>query len=260
MAARATAAGEEQVDFDGIVDEANRRLRGEEEIVGAAPDELRDRLLAGFEYVLVDEYQDIDGAQYELITHIARRSGEDGEDRATILAVGDDDQTIYEWRRANVEFLHRFEEEYGAERHYLAENYRSTRNIVEAAEALILHNRDRMKTGHPIRVDARRAEDPPGGDWESLDRDGRGRVSVLEVSDVFDEPYAVLCGDRTAARPRSETGLAGLRGACLDARGAGGRAGGPREGRGSDPLGAAAQEPARADPHPRVLPPSRLPG
>ena len=192
MAARAAAAGEEQVDFDGIVDEANRRLRGEEEIVGAAPDELRDRLLAGFEYVLVDEYQDIDGAQYELITHIARRSGEDGEDRATILAVGDDDQTIYEWRRANVEFLRRFEEEYGAERHYLAENYRSTRNIVEAAEALIVHNRDRMKTGHPIRVDARRAEDPPGGDWESLDRDGRGRVSVLEVSDAFDEPYAVL--------------------------------------------------------------------
>lgn len=192
MAARAASAGEEHVDFDGIVDEANRRLRGEEEIVGAAPDELRDRLLAGFEYVLVDEYQDIDGAQYELVTHIARRAGEDGQDRATILAVGDDDQTIYEWRRANVEFLRRFEEEYGAERRYLAENYRSTRNIVEAAEALIGHNRDRMKTGHPIRVDARRAGDAPGGDWESLDREGRGRVSVLDVRDAFDEPYAVL--------------------------------------------------------------------
>ena len=192
MAARAVAAGEEQVDFDGIVDEANRHLRGEEEIVGAAPDELRDRLLAGFEYVLVDEYQDIDGAQYELITHIARRSGEDGEDRATILAVGDDDQTIYEWRRANVEYLRRFEEEYAAERQYLAENYRSTRNIVEAAEALIGHNQDRMKTGHPIRVDARRSGEPPGGDWESLDREARGRVSVLEVADAFDEPYAVL--------------------------------------------------------------------
>ena len=192
MAARAATAGEEQIDFDGIIDEANRRLRGEEEVVGAASDELRDRLLAGFEHVLVDEYQDIDGAQYELITHIARRSGEDGEDRATILAVGDDDQTIYEWRRANVEFLRRFEKEYAAERHYLAENYRSTRNIVEAAEALIGHNRDRMKTGHPIRVDARRAEEPPGGDWESLDREARGRVSVLEVANAFDEPYAVL--------------------------------------------------------------------
>ena len=192
MAAHAVAAGEERVDFDAIIDEANRRLRGEEEIVGAAPDELRDRLLAGFEYVLVDEYQDIDGAQYELITHIARRTGEDDDDRATILAVGDDDQTIYEWRRANVEFLRRFEEEYGAERQYLAENYRSTRHIVEAAQALIGHNRDRMKTDHPIRVDARRADDPPGGDWESLDREGRGRVSVLDVRSAFDEPYAVL--------------------------------------------------------------------
>ena len=192
MAARATAAGEDLVDFDAIIDEANRRLRGEEEIVGSAPDELRDRLLAGFEYVLVDEYQDIDGAQYELITHIARRSGEDGDERATILAVGDDDQTIYEWRRANVEFLRRFEEEYGAERHYLAENYRSTRNIVEAAQALIGHNRDRMKTGHPIRVDASRADDPPGGDWEGLDGEGRGRVSVLDVRNAFEEPYAVL--------------------------------------------------------------------
>ena len=192
MTAHAVAAGEEQIDFDGIVDEANRRLRGEEEIVGAAPDELRDRLLAGFEYVLVDEYQDIDGAQYELVTHIARRAGEDGEDRATILAVGDDDQTIYEWRRANVEFLRRFEDEYDAERHYLAENYRSTRNVVEASEALIGHNRDRMKTGHPIRIDARRAGDPPGGEWESLDREGRGRVTVLDVADAFDEPYAVL--------------------------------------------------------------------
>ena len=192
MAARAAAAGDEPVDFDAIVEEANRRLRGEEDIVGSAPDELRDRLLAGFEYVLVDEYQDIDGAQYELIAHIARRSGEDGEDRATILAVGDDDQTIYEWRRANVKFLRRFEEEYGAERHYLAENYRSTRNIVEAAEALIGHNRDRMKTGHPNRVNARRAGDPPGGEWESLDREGRGRVSVLDVADAFDEPYAAL--------------------------------------------------------------------
>ena len=192
MATRAKAAGEEPVDFDGIIDEANRRLRGEEEIVDGAPGELRDRLLAGFEYVLVDEYQDIDEAQYELITHIARRSGEDGEDRATILAVGDDDQTIYEWRHANVEFLRRFKEEYAAECHYLVENYRSTRNIVEAAQALIGHNRDRIKTGHPIRVDTRRAGEPPGGDWESLDREARGRVSVLEVADAFDEPYAAL--------------------------------------------------------------------
>ena len=157
MAARVEAAGQEQIDFDGIVDEANRRLRSEEQVVGMEPDELRDRLLSGFEYVLVDEYQDIDARQYELITHIARRAGED-EDRdrcATILAVGDDDQSIYEWRDASVRFLRQFEEEFSAEPHHLVENYRSTQHIIDASNALIRHNRDRMKVGHSIRVAAR---------------------------------------------------------------------------------------------------------
>ena len=102
--------------------------------MGAEPDELRDRLLSGFEYVLVDEYQDIDSAQYEMISHIARRSvqDEDAERRAAILAVGDDDQSIYGWRGANVRFLRQFEQTFGAERHYLVENYRSTRYIINA--------------------------------------------------------------------------------------------------------------------------------
>ena len=192
MAVRSAAAGEAEVDFDAVIDEANRRLRGEDEIVGVEADELRDRLLAGFEYVLVDEYQDIDARQYELITHVARRPGQDGDERATILAAGDDDQTIYEWREANVEFLRRFEKEYAAERCYLAENYRSTRHIVEAANALIGNNRDRMKKGQPIRVDGARADDPPGGGWESVDRVARGRVSVLEVAGGASQARAVL--------------------------------------------------------------------
>ena len=95
--------------FDAVIDEANRRLRGEDEVVGVEAEELWDRLLARFEYVLVDEYQDIDARQYELITHVARRPGQDDNERAAILAVGDDDQAIYEWREANVEFLRRFE-------------------------------------------------------------------------------------------------------------------------------------------------------
>lgn len=191
MAARAAAA-KEDIDFGAIIDDANRRLRGEEEVVGADAEDLRDRLLAGFEHVLVDEYQDIDADQYELLTHVARRRGQDGDERASILAVGDDDQTIYEWRSANVEFLRRFEDEYDAARHYLTENYRSTRNIVEAANALIARNRDRMKTDTPIRVDARRAHDPPGGEWEALDAVGRGRVVVLDIRDAADQAASVL--------------------------------------------------------------------
>ena len=142
--------------------------------------------------MLVDEYQDIDERQYELVTHVARRPGQDGDERATILAVGDDDQTIYEWREANVQFLRRFEEEYEAKRCYLAENYRSTRNIVDAANALIGHNCDRMKTGHPIAVDRARADDPPGGEWEQLDKEAHGRVSVLEVAGAGSSARAAL--------------------------------------------------------------------
>ncbi|MCE2527724.1 MAG: ATP-dependent helicase, partial [Actinomycetia bacterium] len=166
-----------------IIREANRRLAGQEEIIGAGPDELRDRLLAGFEYVLVDEYQDIDADQYEMITHIAERAGqeEDEDRRATILAVGDDDQNIYAWRHANVRYLRQFEKEFKAERHYLTENYRSTRRIINAANFLIGNNQDRMKMEHPIRINAARAKDPPGGDWQQLDRRTRGRVSRIEV-------------------------------------------------------------------------------
>ena len=185
MADRAEAAGEERIDFDSIIDEANRRLRGEEAVVGVEPDELRDRLLSGFEYVLVDEYQDIDARQYELIAHIARRSeeGQEADRRAAILAVGDDDQSIYEWREASVRFLRRFEDEFSAQRHYLVENYRSTRRIVEASNALIRHNADRLKVDRPIRVNVGRSEDPAGGEWESLDPFVRGRVSLIEVED-----------------------------------------------------------------------------
>ena len=204
MMARAEAAGDEPIDFDSIIDEANRLLRGEESVVGVEPDELRDRLLSGFEYVLVDEYQDIDARQYEMITHIARRTGgdEDSDRRATILAVGDDDQSIYEWLGANVRFLRQFEEEFSAERHYLVENYRSTRHIIDASNALIGHNRDRMKVDHPIRVNATRANDSPGGEWEALDTFARGHVSLLDVEDEVAQASAVLAENRTPAETR----------------------------------------------------------
>ena len=193
-AARLEAGDSEQIDFDRIIDDANRLLKGEDQPVGVAPDELRDRLLAGFEYVLVDEYQDIDAQQYEMITHIARRAGSDADEGrfAAILAVGDDDQNIYEWRRASLDYLRRFEKEFDAERHYLVDNYRSTRNIIDGSNGLIRHNRERMKTDHPIRIDQRRTNDPPGGKWQALDREARGRVLLLEVEDPRTEAARVL--------------------------------------------------------------------
>ena len=94
-----------------------------------------------------------------------------------------------------MEFLRKFEEEYDAARHYLTENYRSTRNIVEAANALIAHNRDRMKTDSPIRVDARRAHDPPGGDWEALGREWAGGASPCWTSGIRAEQAAAVLAE-----------------------------------------------------------------
>ena len=183
IAERVRAEDDKGIDFDEMIREANRRMAGEEQIIGARPDELRDRLLAGFEYVLVDEYQDIDADQYQMITQIARRAGQDADEErwATILAVGDDDQNIYAWRRANVRYLRQFETDFDAERHYLVENYRSTRHIIETTNDLIRHNRDRMKADHPIRINEARQFHPSGGVWQRLDPLTKGRVSQTEV-------------------------------------------------------------------------------
>ncbi len=183
IAERIQVSGDRQINFDEIIRDANRLLSGKAPIIGAEPDQLRDRLLSGFEYLLVDEYQDIDQAQYQMITHIAQRAGQedDADRRATILAVGDDDQNIYTWRGANVRFLRHFEKDFGAERHYLVENYRSTGNIITASNALIQRNRDRMKLRHHIRINAARADEPKGGRWAALDSLTGGRVSHLQV-------------------------------------------------------------------------------
>ena len=193
IAERVRAADDKGIDFDEIIREANRRLAGEEEIIGSEPDQLRDLLLAGFEYVLVDEYQDIDADQYTMIKHIARRAGqeEDQVRRATILAVGDDDQNIYAWRRAKVRYLRQFEEDFQAERHYLTENYRSTKRIIDTANALIGNNKDRMKEEDSIRINTARAKEFPGGHWQQLDRLTRGRVSQIEI-DGTGVPAATL--------------------------------------------------------------------
>ena len=193
LAERVKAADDKGLDFDEIVREANRRLAGEEQVLGAQPDELRERLLSGFEYVLVDEFQDINADQYEMITHIARGVGQEADEdrRATILAVGDDDQNIYQWRGANVQYLQRFKKDFAAEDHYLVENYRSTRRIIDVSNALIRHNRDRMKVQHPIRIDRARSKSPMGGEWQQIDPLTRGKVSRISAKDK-DVPAATL--------------------------------------------------------------------
>jgi ATP-dependent DNA helicase RecQ len=174
----------ENIDFEGIIKRAITLLKGEDEIPGVEPDEVRDRLLAGYSHILVDEYQDIDKDQYEMVSAIAGRSLEGEDGKLTLLAVGDDDQNIYTFRGANVEFIRRFQEDYPTKVIYLVENYRSSKYIITASNALIRHNTDRMKGQHPIRIDHAREPNLPGGRWTDLDPVSRGQVQIVTVRDL----------------------------------------------------------------------------
>ena len=179
-------------DLDALIPEATAMLRGAVVPSGIEPDEVRDRLLGGFQHILVDEYQDIDEPQYDLISAIAGRTLADAEQKLSILAVGDDDQSIYGFRGANIEFIRRFQRDYDAEVHHLVENYRSTKHIIAAANQCIAANRDRMKTKHPIRIDRHRKADPAGGPFGQRDPLAGGRVRVIEVARAADHAQAVL--------------------------------------------------------------------
>ena len=180
--AGASFTGRAKTPDDGMFDEVMRRavalLRGE----GLPPedaDEQRERLLAGFRWILVDEYQDIDAEQYDLISALAGRTLKDEDGKLTLFAVGDDDQNIYAFSGASVEFIRRFQVDYGPRPSYLVGNYRSTGHIIAAANAVIEPARERMKAGHPIHIDKARTEDPPGGVWEERDPVSQGRVQIL---------------------------------------------------------------------------------
>ncbi len=167
-------------EFQEILHQAVALLRGE----GLPPDEAdeyRARLLAGFRWILVDEYQDIGPDQYALISALAGRTLAEEDDKLSLFAVGDDDQNIYAFNGSSVEFIRRFEEDYTARPVFLTDNYRSTANIIAAANAVIEPARQRMKTGHPIHVDRAREKEPPGGAWAGLDPVTRGRVQILPV-------------------------------------------------------------------------------
>lgn len=189
--AGALQRGAETLEFDRLIEEALRILRPGGD-TSLEPDADRDRALAGYSHILVDEYQDIDERQYQLISALAGRTVGDPERKLAIFAVGDDDQNIYAFRAANVEFIRRFAVDYAARPHFLVENYRSTAHIVATANMLIAPNRDRMKTEHPIRVDGRRAAKlPAGGAWEARDPLTRGRVQIMTVRDRLAQGAAV---------------------------------------------------------------------
>lgn len=89
-----------------------------------------------FEYVLVDEFQDTSSVQYDIIKKMVRNN--------KIAVVGDPDQTIYTWRFAKPELIMDFKKEWGAKIIMLEENYRSTPEILQAANSLIKNNSKRL--------------------------------------------------------------------------------------------------------------------
>ena len=194
----------EDVDFQDILRQAVALLQGE----GLPPDEAdeyRTRLLAGFRWILVDEYQDVGPDEYGLISALAGRTLADENDKLSIFAVGDDDQNIYAFKGSSVEYIRRFEADYGARPAFLTDNYRSTSHIIAAANAVMGPARERMKAGHPIRVNRARERARLGGVWAERDPVSRGRVQVLSAGgDPISQAQTVIAGLRRLSRLTSD--------------------------------------------------------
>jgi DNA helicase-2/ATP-dependent DNA helicase PcrA len=183
-----------------------------------------------FRYILVDEYQDTNQAQYLWLRLLA-------QERKNICCVGDDDQSIYSWRGAEVANILRFEKDFpGAKIIRLEQNYRSTPHILAAASGLIAHNGGRLgKTlwtqeaeGEKVQVvgvwdgpeEARRV----GEEIEALQRRGgriddtailvRAQFQTREFEERFISiglPYRIVGGFRFYERAEIRDALAYLR-------------------------------------------------
>lgn len=178
--------------FKRIIEQAVSLLKGED-LPPDEADEQRDRLLAGFRWILVDEYQDVSPEQYELISALAGRTRVDEDGRISLFAVGDDDQNIYAFNGASVEFIRRFESDYAAKPAFLISNYRSSAHIIEAANLMIAPAASRMKKDRPITIDTARAKQASGGEWRRIDPVGQGRVQILPAgADERTQALAVM--------------------------------------------------------------------
>lgn len=171
--------GDGKRDFDGMVMQAVALLRGDG-LSKPEAEALRETLIEGFRWLLVDEYQDIGPEEYALIGAVAGRSLDDPDLRISLFAVGDDDQNIYAFAGASIDFIRRFEQDYNARPVWLTENYRSTGHIIAAANSVIAPAAARMKVGHDISVNKARAKSPQGGDLALLDPVAQGRVCLLD--------------------------------------------------------------------------------
>ena len=209
-------------DFGDLLLETLTILRTHPDVLA----QYRDR----FHYMLVDEYQDTNVVQYLWLKLLAGTRG-------NLCVVGDDDQSIYGWRGAEVENILRFEQDFpGARVIRLERNYRSTGTILAAASGLIAANRDRLgktlwtegDSGEKIRVfgvwDAEEEARTVAAEAEDLHRAGhpyagmavlvRASFQMREFEDRFLSlalPYRVIGGPRFYERAEIRDALAYLR-------------------------------------------------
>jgi DNA helicase-2/ATP-dependent DNA helicase PcrA len=226
------AAYDEQCQREGVVDFPELLLRCYELLVRNQP--LREHYQARFKHVLVDEFQDTNKLQYRWLKLLA---GFGTPEPGAIFAVGDDDQSIYAFRGANVGNMRDFEQEFRVQNLIkLEQNYRSHGHILNAANALIKHNSRRL--GKELWTDAGEGEtvrvyeamtDGQEAQWlveevKSLIAEGYGRseIAVLYRSNAQSRviehalfnaaiPYRVYGGLRFFERAEIKHALAYLR-------------------------------------------------
>ena len=142
--------------------------------------EARERWQKAFRYVLVDEYQDTNHAQYRLLQLLA-------EKHRNVCAVGDPDQSIYAFRGADIRNILEFERDFGETKTVaLEQNYRSTNTILQAANAVIAHNRERK----PKNLWSELGEGEPVRALEVEDEHAEARFIAAEIAALVEEGFS----------------------------------------------------------------------
>ena len=181
------------LDFDDLLLETVRLLK--------ASGEVRERYQRRYKYLLVDEYQDTNRPQYELMKLL---SGE----RRNVCAVGDEDQSIYSWRGADIRNILEFEKDFpNAKIVRLEQNYRSTQVILEAAGAVVANNAQRKgKTLWTEREGGSMVGfyEAPDGENEALFIADKIHKFLREADDVEGQRTAVLYRTNSQSRPVEE--------------------------------------------------------
>jgi DNA helicase-2/ATP-dependent DNA helicase PcrA len=182
---------ENSLDFDDLLLKATKLLQDNAEI--------RKIYQEKWDYIHIDEYQDTNEVQYMMSRLLS-------ENNKNICVVGDADQNIYSWRGANLKNILSFEKDYpNAKIILLEQNYRSTKNILEAANEIIKKNKYRPDKN----LFTNNIEGEKIGLYEALDENDEADFVATKILEILDSPADFLArGVSQADEPRSSAPLA----------------------------------------------------